>query len=113
MFAEAGNEFIDRLDKVDETVNCLSKSISFVVDFQPTISGIKENAPKSKYRWTVPNEKPAALDLKVDNFFDTEESKEEKSLSQGNEDDVLACAADVINNGTTASASSDTGDDKG
>jgi uncharacterized protein YfdQ (DUF2303 family) len=49
----------------------------------------------------------------MDNFFNTEEAKEDKSLSQGNEDDILACAADVLNNATTASASSDTGDDKG
>lgn len=113
VFAEAGNEFIDRLDKVDETVSSIHKSISFIVDFQPTISGVKQNAPRSKYRWTVPEDQPSSLELKANNFFNVDDAGEDKAAVQRNEDDILACAAEVLNNPSTASASSDAGDDKG
>ena len=113
VFAEAGNEFIDHLDKIDQTVNSMQSSISFIVDFQPTVSGVKENAPKSKYRWTVPEQQKTSSELKAENFIDPDDTKEDKPVSQSNDDDILACAANVMNNVTTASASSDTGDDKG
>jgi hypothetical protein len=112
ILAEAGNDLIDG-SGTNEEISSLKNSMTFMVDILPLKSSIKEAAERSKYRWT-PTITGEISELKAEDFLDPEEAKEDGSPDQVNEDDILACAVDLANNATTASASSGLADeDKG
>lgn len=108
IFAEAGNELIHGSGSTEE-IDGLKTSLSFMVDILPTKSSIKDSAEHSRYRWKQPaSDVAGTTELRAEDFFDPDDAGEDGAAAQANEDDILACAADLMNNVTTASASSGT-----
>ena len=100
----------------EDKISMLKKSFKFPIDIVlPRKHGSKANqkdgADEINYKWSLPSESQENQPLKVEDFLTNDDQVDDENAKKTNEDDVLACANELLQS-TSATSSGAEDQDK-
>ena len=119
VLAEANNVLLFSSGSEDR-ISMLKKSLKFPIDIVlPRKHGSKANqkdgpkdgADEINYKWSLPSESQENQPLKVEDFLTNDDQVDDENAKKTNEDDVLACANELLQS-TSATSSGAEDQDK-